>query len=242
MIFQTSKQRVNSEVKIDFKNRILGRSLLWMGLGLALIVLFAWATIQFPNFAIAISRIGDLYWLLFFGNILLIFGLTFVIMNPNRSLFTCVIFYFAFVLIQAIFTSITIVFSGIDLENFLLVLMIPGCIFLTMGLIAYFDWFDMTRLWPIAAFGSLALFIMSLVLLFVPSQTMQKWWLLLAAAIFIIYIGIDIQMVINLDRHQNLLVFNDQQMHKMTLMMGLILLIDFVTLLRIVLNLFINDR
>lgn len=242
MIFQTSKQKVNSEVKIGFKNRILGRSLLWMGLGLALIILFAWATIQFPNFAIAISKIGDLYWVLFFANILLMFALTFAIINPNRSLSLCIVYYFAFVLIQAIFTSITIVFSGIDLENFLLVLMIPGLIFLTMGLIAYFDWFDMTKLWPIAAFGALALLIMSLVLLFVPSQTMQKWWLLFAAAIFIIYVGIDIQMVINLDRHQNLVVFNEHQMHKIALMMGLTLLIDFVNLLRIILNLFVNNR
>ena len=224
---------------IRFRNRILGRSLLWMGLGLSLIILFAWSAIQFPNFATTMIKINNFYWLLFVVNIGLMIALSFAIINPQRHLGSCIALFIGFVLIQAIFTSITVIFSGIDFENFLLTLMIPGLIFLVMGLIAYFDWFDMTRLWPIAAFGSLALLIMSFVFLFVPSQSGQKWWLFLAAIIFIIYIGIDIQMVVNLNHHQ-WLDQDQNQFNKLALMMGLHLLIDFANLLRIIFTLLIT--
>ena len=227
------------KINLGFSNRILGRALGWMGLGLALIITFAWATLEFPNFANVMVQIGNWYWLFLILNIGLSIGFSFLIANPRQTLGLAIVCYLAFVVFQAIFTSTTIVYSGIDLQNLILLMLIPSGIFLIMGIIAYFDWFDMTKLWPIATFGSLALLIMGLVLIFIQSQLTMRWWLLLAAGLFIIYIGIDMQIIVNNRHHQWLT--NDhnekQQINKLALMMGLVLLLDFVNLLRIIINL-----
>ena len=123
-------------------------------------------------------------------------------------------------------------------------MLIPAGIFFIMGVISFFNLFDFTKLIPLATIGMFAILIMSIVLGFVQSGSNDKWFLILAAAIFIIWIGIDIQMIKN--AQDSIEAFgmaqNSKELNRIAFIFGFRLFIDFINLLFLLLRLMGNNR
>lgn len=240
MILNTTRENDELKIVMPHKQSVLSRALLWMGLGLAIIIVFAWGVLQSPQFSDFILRINNFYWLLLVINIVTVFAISFALMRPKTSLVLSAILYIVFVTMQAIFVSSTIIYSQIDFKMLILLMLIPAGVFILMGIIAHFSKINMTKLAPFLSFGAVALMILGLVLIFVNNQMLERWWLILAAIIFIGYIGFDIQMIIRADQHLLLDQVDNKTINKFALLMGFNLLLDFVNLFSILIRLWRN--
>lgn len=233
--------------KDDIKGRLLSRSLLWMGFGLAVIVIIAFTSSAVPAFNNVMLKIADNtgFMIMTILNIVLMMAIFFTIRNPKTHILVPTFLYLIFAFYEGIYINLVLNFEGImdDFSQLLLVMLIPAGIFLLLGFISFFNIFDFTKLAPIATIGFLVLSIMSLVLFFVGG-TNNRWFLLLAAAVFVIWIGIDLQLIKNAE--DNLQAFgmaqDTKELNRLAFMFGLRLFIDFVNLLWIVIRLMGNNN
>ena len=246
----TLKARLNHNFvlqKDDLKAKLLSRSLLWMGLGLAIIILIAFLSFKIKSVNNLLVQIADNTG--FFTSTVINFGLVImivlVIRNPNTHIIIPIILYGVFVAYQGLFINITLNFQNIsNFANLLLIMLIPAGIFFIMGLISFFNLFDFTKLIPLATIGMFAILIMSIVLGFVQSGSNDRWFLILAAAIFMIWIGIDIQIIKNVqDNIESFgMVQNSSKLNRIAFIFGFRLFIDFINLLFLLLRLMTNNR
>lgn len=246
----TLKEKLNHNFvlqKDDLKGKLLSRSLLWMGLGLAVIVLIAFLSFRIESVNNLLLQIADNTG--FFTSMIINFGVVigifFAIRNPNTHIIVPVILYIVFAAYQGLFINIALNFQNIrNFADLLLIMLIPAGIFFIMGVISFFNLFDFTKLMPLATIGMFAILIMSIVLGFVQSGSNDKWFLILAAAIFIIWIGIDIQMIKN--AQDSIEAFgmaqNSKELNRIAFIFGFRLFIDFINLLFLLLRLMGNNR
>ncbi len=219
----------------DKKANILSRSLLWMSFGLAIIVLVAWISSindAFLRFAYDMSY-GNMWIVSWLINLVLLISLVFATSSNKVPLIVPIILYALFAFYEGFFITTILVFSGsVDIvKDLLLYMLIPAAIFLVMGILAYFNLVNFTKIIPFLMFGLIALMIMSIVLFVVNNYVVEMVYLLLAASIFIIWVGIDIQIII---RSQKQLDYVDtKSLNRMAILYGINLFIDFVRLLAI---------
>lgn len=226
--------------KSNIKGKLLSRSLLWMGFGLAFIILVAYLSMSVPAFKTSIIRVFTSSTWIFISlmNIGLLFGIFFSIRNMKTSLLFLVILYAIFAFFQGVYIAGLLLFTGMEkMSQVLLLMLVPASIFVIMGLLAYSNFIDFTKLIPYTIFALFGLLIMSLILIFVQSAMAQRWYLLLAAALFIIWIGIDIQIIQRTEQSLEFTNIDKAEMNRLALMFGLQLFIDFVNLLIILIRL-----
>lgn len=229
--------------KEGLKGKILSRSLLWMGLGLAIIVIVAYLSStldSFKTFMLTISTGSSwlVMWLINFG---LIMGLFFTLKNTNISIFISVSLYSLFAFYEGIFISSILYFSNsLSLSNLLPLMLIPSAIFGIAGILAYFNLINFSKLIPFAMVGMLILIILGVALIFVQSNAIEKMYLFLATFVFTIWIGFDLQMIKKAEESFFQFNIDTQMMNRLSFMFGIRLFIDFVNLLFIAIR-FINN-
>ena len=184
---------------IDVKSKLLSRSLLWMSLGLMVIIFVAWlsSTFQgFNNFVVTFS-IGSRWGLAWLFNLIIIFSLFFCIQNKNINIMIPVILYAIFAIYEGMFITTILEFTGTTdkVKDLLLYMLIPSFVFLVMGIIAYTNLINFSKLIPFTFFGFFAILILSLIMIFTASKTIEMLYIIIASAMFIIWIGVDLQMI-----------------------------------------------
>lgn len=228
--------------EVNVKGKLLSRSLLWMGLGLFVIILVAFLSSSISSFNSIMLQIsfGTPWLILTFVNIGLIFAMFFSIRNFQTSIYISAILYVIFSFIQGIYVSSILFLTNLqNLSNLLLLMLIPAGIFVIMGIIAFSNIIDFTKLLPFTFFAFIGLLVMSIILIFVQSDVGQRWFLFLAAALFIIWIGIDLQMIKRTEDAFSISneVMDNSTMNRLAFMFGFQLFLDFVNLLLILIRL-----
>lgn len=228
---------------IDIKSKLLSRSLLWMSLGLTVIIFVAWlsSTFQsFNNFVINFS-IGSSWGFAWLFNLLIIFSLFFCIQNKNINIMIPITLYAVFAIYEGMFITTILQFTGTVniVKDLLLYMLIPSFVFLIMGIMAYSNLINFSKLIPFTFFGFFAILILSLIMIFTTNRTIEMLYIIISSAIFIIWIGFDLQMI---SRTEEVLpdYLDKSSINRIAFMFGVKLFIDFVNLLMIVLRLFRN--
>ncbi len=228
---------------IDIKSKLLSRSLLWMSLGLTVIIFVAWlsSTFQsFNNFVINFS-IGSSWGFAWLFNLLIIFSLFFCIQNKNINIMIPITLYAVFAIYEGMFITTILQFTGTVniVKDLLLYMLIPSFVFLIMGIMAYSNLINFSKLIPFTFFGFFAILILSLIMIFTANRTIEMLYIIISSAIFIIWIGFDLQMI---SRTEEVLpdYLDKSSINRIAFMFGVKLFIDFVNLLMIVLRLFRN--
>lgn len=227
-IFQKSIEKAST------KNKLISFSLMWMGLGVALIFLITFLTVTIEPFAALISRIQEVAWpILIILNIVLILGIS--LFCQKLSLSSLIFLYIGFILVQSIFVSTTISrFSGNEspIKDMLLIFLAPSLMFIVMGLLGYFQVFDFSKLGPFLMFATLGLVIFSLFTAFFGGENSQKWFSLFGVVIFSLWIGFDIWWIQRTsDQIESSGGMDNQSMMRLGIIFGLRLFIDFVNVL-----------
>lgn len=234
-----NKYRLNVE---DKKASLLSKSLLWMSLGLLVIILVSWISSinnDFLFLAVKLSS-GNLWIVSWLINIALIFALYFTISNQKINIIVPIMLYILFSLYEGFFITTLLVFSGsVDIvKDLLLYMLIPASMFLIMGGLGYLNLIDFTKLAPFTMFAFIGLLILSLVMFLTNSFVVEMVYLLLAITVFVIWIGIDMQIIF---KSQEQMSFVDKKMmNRISFLFGVRLFIDFVNLLTLIIRLFRN--
>lgn len=229
---------------IDVKSKLLSRSLLWMSLGLMVIVFVAWLSSTVPvfnDFVVTFS-IGSRWGLAWLFNLIIIFSLFFCIQNKNINIMIPVILYAIFAIYEGMFITTILEFTGgtaNKVKDLLLYMLIPSFVFLVMGIIAYTNLINFSKLIPFTLFGFFAILILSLIMIFTASRTIEMLYIIIASAMFIIWIGVDLQMIARTEDALPNYV-DKSTINRISFMFGVKLFIDFVNLLMIVLRIFRN--
>lgn len=229
---------------IDVKSKLLSRSLLWMSLGLMVIVFVAWLSSTVPvfnDFVVTFS-IGSRWGLAWLFNLIIIFSLFFCIQNKNINIMIPVILYAIFAIYEGMFITTILEFTGgtaNKVKDLLLYMLIPSFVFLVMGIIAYTNLINFSKLIPFTFFGFFAILILSLIMIFTASRTIEMLYIIIASAMFIIWIGFDLQMIARTEDALPNYV-DKSTINRISFMFGVKLFIDFVNLLMIVLRIFRN--
>lgn len=248
----TLKERVFNGIALDkdnVKGKLLSRSLLWMGFGLAFIIIISFLVSKIPVFKDLMHIFaGGSWFMMLIINIALLLGIFFTLRNPDMPIGIPAVLYAFFAIYEGFFISYLINYflpSNADaLSTLLLLMLIPAGIFILMGIIAYTNIIDFSKLLPFCSFVFIGLLVMSIVLIFVNSIGLIKWYLLLSAALFVIWIGFDIQMI---KRTENQLISSYQPLDKkavnrIAFMLGFQLFLDFINLLIILIRLISFSR
>ncbi len=225
---------------VNSKSTLLTRSLLWMSFGLIFIILVAWlsATITpFYEFVLRFS-LGSTWIWSWVINLVIVFALFFTIKNKNLPIVIPAVIYAAFAFYEGIFITTILAFSGTTnmIKDLLLYMLIPAGIFAIMGVLGYFNVINFTKLLPFAIFGILALFILSMVLLFTSNWVVETTYLFLAAVIFIIWVGIDLQILLRAQDAIDYATVDKRMVNRLAFIFGINLFIDFVNLLYIIIR------
>ena len=228
---------------IDVKSKLLSRSLLWMSLGLLIIVFVAWTSSTFPIFRDFVARfsIGTSWIFSWLINIILIFSLFFCVQNKNINIMILVILYSIFAFYEGMFITTILIFTSTYniVGDLILYMLIPSFIFLIMGIFAYTNLINFTKLIPFTFFGVIAILILSLIMFFTASRTIEMFYIIIAGAIFIIWIGFDLQMIAKTE--EMLPNYMDKSsINRIAFMFGIKLFIDFINLLTLIIRIFRN--
>ncbi len=227
----------------NIKSKLLTRSLLWMSLGLIAILLVAFLASSIDSFFTFVLRISlgtSWIWSWLF-NIAIILALFFTIQNRNINIIIPAFIYCIFAVYEGIFLTSIVAFAGGNKDifsNMVLYMIAPAGIFLVMGFLGYFNLINFTKLIPFASFGFLSLLIMSIILIIINNWVVETIYLYLACLVFIVWVGIDLQMLF---RAENIVDGIDKKdANRLAFVFGIHLFIDFINLLRIFIRLFSN--
>ena len=152
-----------------------------------------------------------------------------------------VILYAIFAIYEGMFITTILEFTGTTniVKDLLLYMLIPSFVFLVMGIIAYTNLINFSKLIPFTFFGFFAILILSLIMIFTASKTIEMLYIIIASAMFIIWIGFDLQMIARTEDALPNYV-DKSTINRISFMFGVKLFIDFVNLLMIVLRIFRN--
>lgn len=242
---ENTKKSFLSRYKIetsDTKSRLLSRSLLWMSLGLMVIILVAWISSvneKFYEFALTIS-IGSNWLIAWIVNIAIIFALFMVVRNNNINILVPIFIYTIFAFYEGLFITTILAFSGArDLvKDLLIYMLIPAGIFFVMGSLAYFNVINFLKFGPYILFSFIGLLFFSLIMIFTNNWVVEMIYLILAAAIFIVWIGFDMQIIARTQENLNYSSLDKKMINRLSFMFGINLFIDFVNILSIVIRIF----
>ena len=230
-IFQKSVEKSST------KNRLISYSLMWMGLGVAIIFLMTYLVMSVPAInSMVINIANSAGWsILLVVNIGLILGMSFFI--QKFQLPTLILMYISFVLIQGLFVSSTLFYYGFGpdaegMKNVFLLFLAPSGIFVIMGLLGYFQVFDFSKIGPFLMFATIGLLIFSIFLIFFGGEKAEKWYSIIGVVIFSIWIGFDIWWIQRTsDQIESAGGMGNQEMIRLGLMFGIRLFIDFINVL-----------
>lgn len=233
-IFQKSVEKSST------KNRLISYSLMWMGVGVAIIFLMTYLVMSVPQISEIVRNIaGSAGWsILLIVNIGLILALSFMMQRLN--MLSLVLLYLTFVFIQGLFVSTTIYYSGFGpsaegLKNVFLLFLVPSVIFVIMGLLGYFQIFDFSKIAPFLVFATIGLLIFSIFLFFFGGESAQKWYSLIGIVIFSLWIGFDIWWIQRTsDQIESAGGMENNELMRIGLMFGIRLFIDFINILMFV--------
>lgn len=149
--------------------------------------------------------------------------------------------YAVFAIYEGMFITTILQFTGTVniVKDLLLYMLIPSFVFLIMGIMAYSNLINFSKLIPFTFFGFFAILILSLIMIFTANRTIEMLYIIISSAIFVIWIGFDLQMI---SRTEEVLpdYLDKSSINRIAFMFGVKLFIDFVNLLMIVLRLFRN--
>ena len=155
---------------IDVKSKLLSRSLLWMSLGLMVIIFVASLSSNLPayNSFVVNFSIGSRWGLAWLCNLIIIFSLFFCIQNKNINIMIPVILYAIFAIYEGMFITTILEFTGTTniVKDLLLYMLIPSFVFLVMGIIAYTNLINFSKLIPFTFFGFFLILIFFLIIFF----------------------------------------------------------------------------
>lgn len=227
-----------STTKSSTKNKLISFSLMWMGVGVAIIFLMTYLVITTPSINRIINDIVSTRFggpMLVILNLALILGISFF--SQRLNLPSLILLYIVFIMVQGIFVSTTIYWSGFSAEvsnskNIFLIFLIPSLIFVVMGLLGYFQVFDFSKLGPFLIFATIGLMIFSLFVVFFGGESSQKWYSLFGVVLFSLWIGFDVWWIQRTsDQIESSGGMDKQGIIKLGLVFGLRLFIDFVNVL-----------
>ncbi|MGL5732924.1 MAG: Bax inhibitor-1/YccA family protein [Metamycoplasmataceae bacterium] len=230
-IFQKTAEKAST------KNLLISYALMWMGVGVALIFLMTYLVMSVESIRDLVSELafGNGWMILLIINMGLILTIAFLMNKLSTPILA--ILYLAFVLIQGIFISATLYYSGFGteaegLKNVFLLFLVPSGIFVIMGLLGYFQIFDFSKLGPFLFFATIGLIFFSIFLYFFGGETSEKWYSLAGIVIFSLWIGFDIWWI---QRTSEQIEFNGgaekSELVRIGLMFGIRLFIDFINIL-----------
>ncbi len=231
-----------SFVKPTAKNRLISFSLMWVGIGVAIIFLMTFLFMLNPDNWFINKLSNSLTWsILIVINLVLIIALSFY--SYKMSLTVMFWMYMIFIFIEGIFVSTTIsmyfpLFNESSVRNIFLLFLVPSGIFVIMGLLGFFEVLDFSKLLPFISFATLGLIIFSIFLLFFGGSSSEKWFSLLGIIIFSFWIGFDIWWIQRTsDELESCGGVSTQEMLRLSLFFGLRLFVDFVRILTLFLRL-----
>ncbi len=230
-VFQKSAEKSST------KNRLISYSLMWMGLGVAIIFLMTYLVMSIPAINSIVIRIAtSAGWsILLVINIGLILGMSFFV--QKLKLPVLILMYITFILIQSLFISSTLFYYGFGssadgLKNVFLLFLAPSGIFVVMGLFGYFKVFDFSKLGPFLIFATIGLLIFSIFLMFFGGERAEKWYSIIGVVIFSVWIGFDIWWIQRTsDQIESSGGMGNEEMIRLGLIFGIRLFIDFVNVL-----------
>ncbi len=230
-IFQKSAEKAST------KNRLISYSLMWMGLGVAIIFLMTYLVMSVPAIGDIVSKIATSQgWpILFVVNIGLVIGMSLLVQRLNLS--TLILMYMVFVFIQGLFVSSTLYYSGFSVQaegmkNVFLLFLVPSSIFVLMGILGFFKIFDFSKIGPFLMFATIGLMIFSIFLIFFGGDRAEKWYSLMGIVIFSLWIGFDIWWIQRTsDQIESSGGMSNQDLTRLGLIFGIRLFIDFVNVL-----------
>lgn len=244
MIQNNQKSNFFSKYKletVDVKSNLLTRSLLWMSLGLMMIIFVAWfssTNTTVLNLVINLSTgITSIFmWLI---NIIIIFALFYTVSNKNINILIPTFLYIFFAIYEGMMITTILIMTGTNniVSSLLLYMLIPAAMFALMGVLGYFKLINFTKLVPFAIFGLFGLSIMGFIMFFTTNQILYSFYTILGMAVFIIWIGFDLQMIFRTQETMNEYV-DKKEMNKLAFLFGIKLFIDFVNLLVMVIRWF----
>lgn len=245
MIENQPKRNIFSKYKleaIDVKSNLLTRSLLWMSFGLMIIIFVAWLSSNSPDFINFTLKITTGYSSIFIWiiNIMIMIAL-FYTSSPDKN-FNILIptsLYILFAIYEGMFITTLLVMTNSQnvAKDLLLYMLIPAGVFSLMGILGYFRIVNFTKLIPFTTFTIFGLLIMGIVMFFVVSSFLYTLYSVLAMSVFIIWIGIDLQMIFR--TQEDLPEYMDKkQINKISFMFGIKLFVDFINLLIILIRFF----
>lgn len=228
--------------KVNVKSNLLTKSLLWMSLGLMVIIFVAWlsSTIStFQNFVFRFSY-GANWLFAWIINIVLIFSLFITLKNTQINIAIPIILYSLFAFYEGMFITSILIFTGTTniVKDLLIYMLVPAGIFALMGIIGYFNLIDFTKLIPFTLFATIGLFVLALLLFILNNRIIESIYLILASAIFIIWIGFDMQMIYRTDKTIYDYNISNKEITRIAFLFGIKLFIDFVNLLFIIIRVF----
>ena len=230
-VFQKSTERAST------KNKLISYSLMWMGVGVAIIFLMTYLVMSVPAIGNIVQKIASSQgWpILLVVNIGLVIGISFL--SQRLNLPTLILMYMLFVFIQGLFVSSTLYYSGFGVQaegmkNVFLLFLVPSGIFVLMGLLGFFQVFDFSKIGPFLMFATIGLMIFSIFLVFFGGARAEKWYSLMGMVVFSLWIGFDIWWIQRTsDQIESSGGMSNEELVRMGLIFGIRLFIDFVNIL-----------
>ncbi|MBD5423490.1 MAG: hypothetical protein HDR43_03260 [Mycoplasma sp.] len=223
----------------DVRSKLLNRSLLWMSLGLMVIILVAWISSVNDNFRqfVTTFSLGSSWLFSWIFNLIIIFALFWSVQNTNINIVIPLSLYVLFAVYEGMFITSILIFTGtVDVaRDLILYIMIPAGIFTLMGVIGYLNLINFSKLIPFSFFGFISILVLSFVMIFTSNKFIESLYFIIAGAVFIIWIGFDIQMI---GKTQQMLpdYVDKKTINRISFMFGIKLFIDFVNLLMLIIR------
>lgn len=231
------KLNVNSHSR----NSVLFSALSWFGIGITAIFLMAFGFVH-------ISALQSIY-------LKLISNSTFMIILVIASMLLFFLLYLGFnslstqalyvlfgliCLVESFFLASVFFVYANDLSKLLLIISIPTGIFALMGFLGYFQIINFSKIWPFILFLSIAVIIVGIISMFVFSEKLYILYIVASTILFSLYIGMDMWRISWYDNSFNSLDGEDDknQIRRLGLFFGLMLIIDFVRLILLFSRLF----
>lgn len=231
------KQMFSVEESVKTKNKLLSFSLMWMGIAVAIIFLVTWAAM--PNNFLwpivkSISGFGNIG--LIIANSALMIALFFVVKNKKISTIFIAALYLVFTFVEGIVLAVIFKVANVrNLSDLVPLFIFPGAFFALIGLLGFFNIINFTKLMPFAIFAAIGLLILALIGVFVFSRTLNILYTVLGFAVFSIWIGFDIQMLV---RQGEFIDYSSKdELIRFSIIGGLHLFLDFVNLIMLMLRL-----
>lgn len=213
---------------VEEKN-VFSKIFLWMFIGLAITFGVAFYCAQNENMVYNIF--SKYYWILIILELVVVFTLSARIrkMNPMTAKLMFALYSF---ITGLTFCSIFIIY---ELTSIVYVFGITSILFLIFGLMGYFTKLDLTKIGTYLFMGLIGVIILSIINIFVASETFNMTISIICLVIFLAYVAYDINKI-----KRNLPFFNSSE--NLAIYGALELYLDFINIFIRLLQLFGRSR